>query len=230
MNLVKNKTRFAGSLLIFAMIAGILSVAPSVDSAKYLTQAAIEVNQVIMASLFQFLMGLAYIGFAILLYPLIKKHGETLAVGFLSFRIMAASLVMVGTIILLAILVLSKQYASLEAQEPTYLIALGNMLKISRDYINHVFMILVWSIGNLIFYTLLIKSKLIPRWLSAWGLLGALLAAIASLLVLFEIFNVITTEYIALNVPAALSELVMGIWLMVKGLNNKSLTNENGVK
>lgn len=219
----RNKTRLAGllaGLLVFAgMAAGIFSVVPAIDGANFLTEAAANTGQVLMAAIFQLTMALAYAGFAILLYPAIKRFGSSLSVGFLSFRIIAVSLVIVGAIVMLSILALSQEVARNASQNQADFEVLGNMLRITRDYINHVFMILVLCAGNMMFYVLLLRSKLIPRWLSAWGLLGNLLSIAASLLVLFQAVGIITTEYLALNAVTAMQEVVLGIWLVVKGFN-----------
>jgi hypothetical protein len=203
MDLVKRKTRFAGLLFIVGMVCGIFSVTPAIDSAEYLTEAAANSNQVIIGAIFQFIMSLSYFGIVILLYPIIKRFGKSLAIGFLSFRIIAATLVIFGTILLLSILALSQEFVKYLPQSTSYFEALGNVLKTSRDYINHVFMILVLCTGNFMFYILLIKSKLIPQWISVWGLIGAMLSVIASVLVLFRIVDIITPEYMILNVPTA---------------------------
>lgn len=71
------------------------------------------------------------------------------------------------------------------------------------------------------FCILLMKSKLIPQWLSVWGLFGNLLSVIASVLVLFQIVEIVTTEYLVLNVPTAIQELILGIWLIVKAFYKK---------
>lgn len=173
--------------------------------------------------MFQFAMALAYAGTAILLYPIIKRFGRSLAIGFLSFEIMAAILVILGTLILLAILGLSQEFVRNPSQNVLPLQALGNILKSTRDYINHVFMILVLCAGNFMFYTLLLKSKLVPGWLSIWGLLGNALSAIASVLILFQVMEIITTEYLIVNVPTVIHELILGVWLMAKGFDDSVL-------
>ena len=227
MDLVKRKTRVAGFLFILAMIAGIVSVAPSIDSKEYLTETTKNSNQVIVASIFQFIMSLSYIGIAILLYPIIKKFGNSLAIGFLSLRIIAVALVIFGTILLLSILSLSQESVGYLSQNNSDLEILGNVLKTTRDYVNHIFMIMILCASNIMLYILLIKSKLIPKWISVWGLIGAVLSIIASVLVLFRIVEIITTEYIILNVPTAILELILGIWLIVKGFDKRALeTNE----
>jgi len=122
--------------------------------------------------------------------------------------------------ILLSLLALSQEYVRNLPQESSTFEALGYFLKTLRDLINHVFMILVLCIANMLFYILMIKSKFIPLWLSIWGGLGAVLSAIASLLVLFGAIEIITSEYIILNIPTALLELILAIWLIIKGFDN----------
>ncbi len=227
MNLLKHNTRIVGFLFIVAMIAGVFSVAPAIDSTKYLIEATTNSNQVIVASVFQFIMSLSYIAIAILLYPIIKKFGNSLAIGFLSLRIIAATLMIFGTILLLSILSLSQESTNYLSQNNSDLEVLGNVLKSTRDYVNHIFMVLILCASNIMLYILLIKSKLVPKWISVWGLIGAVLSIIASFLVLFQVIEIITTKYIALNVPTALLELILGIWLIVKGFDKRVLeTNE----
>lgn len=219
MDRIKSKTRLAGLLILIGMVAGIFSVAPTVDSANYLTEAAANSTKVIMGASFQFIMSLVYLGFAIIIYPIIKQFSHTLSAGFLNFRIIAATLVVFGTILLMSILALSQEFVKNAPANTLDFEALGNVLKITRDYINHVFMILILCAGNLMLYILLLKSRLIPRWLSIWGLVGTVLSAIASVLILFQVVEVITTEYLILNVPAAVLDLTLGIWLIVKGFD-----------
>lgn len=221
MGLVKNKIRFAGLLYLAGMLAGIFSVAPSVDHEGYLTEAAANYNQVIFAAVFQFAMSLAYIGIAILLYPVIRRYNHSLSVGFLSFRIIAVTLSIIATVLLLSVLTLSQEFVKNPIQSALAPEALGNVLRITRDYVNHVFMILILCTGNFMFFVLLLKSKLIPIWLSAWGLCGAILSSTASLLVLFQVFEIITTEYLVLNAPTAFQELILGGWLIFKGFDKR---------
>lgn len=215
---IKNKSRIAGILIIVGFIVGLLSVVPVVDSKEYLIKAAESSNEVIIASIFQFILSIAYIGFAVLLYPLLRNIDKSLALGFLSFRITASTLLIVGTIILLSILAVNHEYVNNHSTISLELEAIGNLLKITRDLTNHVFMVLVLGTGNILFYILLLKSSLIPRWISVWGILAASLSSLASILVLFQTIEIITSEYIILNVPTALQELVLASWFIVKGL------------
>ncbi len=73
-------------------------------------KAAENTNQVLVSAILQFTMSIAYLGIGILLYPIIKKFGNSMAIGFLSFRIIAATLVIFGIILLLSILALSQEF------------------------------------------------------------------------------------------------------------------------
>jgi uncharacterized protein DUF4386 len=219
MNTLRSNTRIAGILLIVGLIVGIFSVAPVIDSTEYLSGAAENPNQVIIAAVFQFIMSLAYLGFALFLYPILKNKNQGLALGFLSFRIIASTLIITGTIILLSILALSQEYVRILPQDSSNFEALGYFLKSVRDLINHVFMILVLCLGNMLFYIIMMKSRFIPLWLSIWGGVGALFSVLASLLVLFGSMEIITSGYLILNIPTALLEFVLAGWLILKGFD-----------
>ena len=96
-------------------------------------------------------------------------------------------------------------------------------MRTGRDLVNHVFMILALSIGGLMFYVVLFRARLVPAWLSVWGFLGTVMTMFASLLVLFHSIDIITPLYIILNIPTALAEILLAIWLIFKGLDKAIL-------
>lgn len=219
MNSNRKKTTIAGVLYIAGTIAGILSIAPAIDAADYLTKASTHTNQVLCAGLFQFIMTIAYTGYAIALFPIIRKYKEGLALGFLSFRIIAAVLNSIGYLSLLLLLSLSQEFVKTGTPDSSYFQILGDLLRSGRDFVNHVSMILTTSVGGLMFYFLLYQTKLIPRWLSFWGLSGTVFTIFASFLIMFHIIDIITTIYIALNLPLIVLEMFLALWLIVKGFD-----------
>ena len=219
--IVKQKTRWTGILILIGMVAGIFSVAPAIDSPNYLSEGATNFNQVIIAAIFQLLMSLAYIGIAIFLFPIIRQTSIHLSVGFLSFRIIAVTLSFLGTLLLLSTLILSQDFVTQSAPNLAFYETFGHLLKSTRDYINHIFMVIVLCLGNVLLYVSFIKTKLIPEWLSIWGIFSCCLSILASLLVLFGMIEIITSEYLLLNAPTGLQELVLAFWFIFKGLNNK---------
>jgi hypothetical protein len=225
MNSNRKKTIIAGALYIIGTIAGILSIAPAIDASDYLFKASANANQVLFGALFQFIMTIAYVGFAITLYPILRKFKESLALGFLSFRIIAAVLNIIGFISLLLLLSLSQEFVKIGTSDSLYFLALGDLLRTGRDFVNHIAMILSLSVGSLMFYFLLYQTKLIPRWLSLWGLLGTLFTILASLLIMFHIIDIITTIYIVLNLPLILLEIVLAIWFIAKGFDSNVMNS-----
>jgi len=220
-NIILNKEKIIGLFLFIGLIAGFFSIAPAIDATNYLTEATINSNQVIIAAIFQFIMSLVYLGIAILLYPVVKQFSLTLSIGFLSLRIIAVTLSILGTILMLGLLILSKNYVNGTSENILEIQILADTLKSSRNTVNHIFMILVLCAGNIMLYVVFIKSKLIPIWISLWGIIGAFLSIIASGLVLFNILDIITVEYIVLNTPTAIFDLFLGVWLIFKGFNKR---------
>ncbi|MDF1547862.1 MAG: DUF4386 domain-containing protein [Bacteroidales bacterium] len=219
----KYNAKIAGGLIILGMVTGLLSISPDVDSTDYLTQAAENANQVVFAAVFQFVLALIYLGIALFLFPILTKVSKALTVAFISFRIIATCLMIFGTMLLLSVLSLSQGYVTSSNADMSTLGIIGNMLKHTRDYVNHVFMVLILGASNAILYYLFFKSKFLPLWLPVWGIIGTFLTILASFLILFQIIDVITSEYLILNAPTAVLEIILGIWLIVKGFNKRAL-------
>lgn len=207
-----------GILIILSLIVGVLSVSRAVDDSEYLTKSARKSNQIYSAAGFQFLMAVFYVAVAILLFPILKIHHETLAIGFLSFRMSAGLFVLIGTIVLLRILKLSLEYVKKPPSDPAQYLRRGNSLKTTRDLVNHVAMIIMLCLGNILLFTILLQSGLLPGWISIWGLVASSSAIIASMLVLLKNVEVLTPTYVLLNIPLAIQEIVFALWLIVKGL------------
>ena len=71
------------------------------------------------------------------------------------------------------------------------------------------------------YYIVFYKTKLIPRWLSIWGLVGAALCILSSMLVMFNVIGAFSTVQIVLNLPfIGVQEMVLAAWLIIKGFNS----------
>ena len=226
MNANRKAAIIAGVLIIVGMVAGVLSVVYVIEEPDYLIQASANERQVLTGAFFQFMMIPAYIGFALLLYPILRKYNESLALGFVGFRMMAGTFHFIGVIILPLFLILSQEFIKAGAPDPSYFQTIGGLLRSGRDLVNHVAMILSLSLGGLMFFYVLYQAKLVPRWLSGWGFVGTTLTILASLLLLFSLIDVITQIYMVLNLPLALLEMVLAVWLIVKGFNSSAITVE----
>jgi len=214
---------FAGILIIIGMVAGMLSIVPSVEGTDYLIEAFANQNQVLSGAFFQFMLVPIYIGFALVLYPILRKFSKSLAIGFVGFRIIASVFQIVGVIALPIFILLSQEFIESTTTDLLYLQFFGDALKLGRDLTNHVGVMLATGLGNILLFYMLYKTKLIPRWLSSWGLIGNTLAMLASFLILFRLIDVITPHFIVLTIPLVLQEIVLAIWLIVKGFNSSEI-------
>lgn len=212
------KASMIGGLLIIAgIIVGILSIVPSVEGDNYLTEVYPNKNSLLTGALFQFFLVPIYIGFALVLYPILKKYKENLAIGFVGFRIMSGVFQLVGVILLPMFLLLSREFIKAENQEFLYIETSGQLLKLGRDLANHLGVMLATGLGNLILYYIFYKTKLIPRWLSIWGVIGNVLAMLSGFLILFGSIDVVSTTFIMITTPIIIQEIVLAIWLIGKG-------------
>lgn len=224
MNKYRKAAIVVGILIIIGTVAGILSVVPVIDGQDYLEEAIMHKKQVLVGGFFQFVMVVAYVGFPIAIYPVVKKYKESLALGSVAFCIIAGVFIIIGVMILVLLLELSQEFTKAGGVDSLYFQTLGTLLRAGRDFVNHVAMIIAYSLGSLIINYIFYQLKLIPEWLSGWGLVGAIMSIIASLLFMFHIVD-LSELYLGLNVPKALQELVLAGWLIIKGFNSEALDN-----
>lgn len=215
----RRATTIAGVLALGGMIAGVLSVVPVLEQADYLALISTHQSQILIGAGAQLLMVPAYVGFALYLYPTLRRADEALSLGFVSFRLIAAMFHLVGVIILPLFLLLGDGYLGGSGAVPSYIEILGELLRSGRDLVNHVALIIALSIGDLLLFRILYRWKLVPRWLSTWGFLGAGLALAASVVVLLGLTDVVTPLYLTLNAPLAIHTLVFAIWLIARGFD-----------
>ncbi|CAM1334871.1 DUF4386 domain-containing protein [Tenacibaculum aestuariivivum] len=218
MNLDSKISRIAGTLIILGIVSGILSIVPDVESDNFLNQVYPNKNRVLIGGIFQFLLVPIYIGFSLVLYPILTKYNKTLSIGFVGFRIIAGVFQLLGIMLLPIFIFLSQNFLVDTNTNSFFYETFGQALKLFRDLTNHLGVILATGIGNLLLYYILFKEKLIPKWISIWGIIGNILIMIASFLLLFELIKIISIEYGIITIPLVLQEIILAIWLIIKGL------------
>jgi hypothetical protein len=215
----------AGVLFIIGF-AGVLTVVltkPILDDPDYLIKVSANANQIIIGAFFQFIMAAACAGIGISLYPVLKKYNEGMALGSVGFRIIEAVFQIVGVIILLLLLTLSREFIKAGAPDTSYFQTAGALLQAGSAWVNHVAVLLAWCLGALMYYYIFYQTRLIPRWLSSWGLVGITLTIVASILFMFGLISPFSTIQVVLNLPIGLQEMVMAVWLIVKGFNPSAI-------
>jgi hypothetical protein len=168
--------------------------------------------------LIELIWALAIVGIIVTLFPILKKYNETLALGFSALRFIEAISAIIHSIIGLSLLTLSQEYAATGFPDVSYFQTAGTLFLAARDWAFLIGAGLVWSLSALLLNYLLYQSKLIPRWLSVWGLVGAALS-LANYLPQF--FGIDSIEI--LFFPIAVQEMVFAVWLIVKGFNSSAI-------
>lgn len=225
MNTDKRIAIALGVLLVAGILFGILSSVPALESPDYLVRLPTIDSQILFAVLFQAAMAAVYACVAALLYPVIKKrHNETIAFAYFAFRIIGATFLFVGIVMLLLLLIISRGFADAGRPDPSYFQTIGGLLRAGRDWLNHIGVILPWSLGGYFLYYSFLRTKTVPAWLSIWGIIGTSSTVVATLLFMLDRVPLISFTYFALNVPTALLEVVLAIFLMLKGFA-PSVTN-----
>jgi hypothetical protein len=149
-----------------------------------------------------------------------------MALGAVGLRIIEGVFVLVGTLCLLSLLTLSRDYTSADATDVLALQTSGTLLVAVRYWSHNVISTLAFSSGALLYYIVLYKSHLIPRWLSGWGILGALMALAATVISAYAGNFDVSSLNTYLNIPIGLNELVLAIWLITKGFDSSAVESE----
>jgi hypothetical protein len=230
MNGFKKTARLVGVFYIAATVAGIIGISltqSTLDASDYLVKISADENLIRTGALFELIMAVAVVGIAVAVYPILRKSSGSIAVGYVAARLVEGVILIISTLSLLLLLTLSQEFVDAGTPDASYFHTVGELLLNVRDWGGHVILdVAVFPLGALIFYGLLYRTKLIPRWLSGVGVVGAILYWSASLLVLFDLVEPLSTPHILLQAPLGLQEMVFAIWLIVKGFSAPAVAAE----
>ncbi|UCE09685.1 MAG: DUF4386 domain-containing protein [Candidatus Thorarchaeota archaeon] len=223
MNSEINAARMTGILFIAATGAAIVSGAfllPILEAPDYLAQISANQTQVMLGALFYFIMAAAGAAIVIPMYPILKKHSESMALGAVGFRLIEGAIFMVGVFLVMALVPLSQGFVDAGSPADSAFQTIGAIL-VSGYTIDHAVVpaVFAFSIGALMYYFIFYQSKLVPRWLSVWGIIGVLLGVANGLL---DMFGGVPFEAISmlLDLPIFVNEMVLAVWLIVKGFDS----------
>jgi hypothetical protein len=230
-NTHRSLARITGVLFIIATAASLLSIAflGSVGSPNYLTKIAENEGQVALGVLVRFIAAFASAAIAISLYPVLRRYRQGLALGAVGFRVIEGTFYTLGAVSVLLLLTLSQEFVKAGAADPAYFQTSGTLLKALDDWAG-LAGILAFYVGGLLYYRVLYQTRLVPRWLSAWGIGAVILGAAAALLVLFGVTVSMSPVQMALNAPIGLQEMVLAVWLIVKGFNASAITSDSSLQ
>ena len=226
MNSYRKNARIVGILFITAIAAPLLSFPFTgyINDSDYLITVSENSSMVVVGSLLELIMAFAIAGIAIWLYPVLRKHNESLALGAVGCRLIESVLYIFAIVGLLSLVTLSHEYVAGGAPSDSLFAKLGTLTLDGRHWAG-VLASMSFILGTLMYYYIFFKSKLIPRWLSVWGLIGVPLWLIGELLILFGVADSFSTTIVLLDLPIAVNELTLAVLLITKGFNPSALAS-----
>ena len=229
MNSNRKTARIVGALFLTAMVTSLLGgiwLESILNAPDYLISVSANETQVITGVLLELINGLAVVGIAVMMFPLFKKYNEALALGYVAIRIIEAVIVIAAVISPLSLIALSQEYVKAGAPDASYFQTLGTSFLAIRAHWVGTMLGIFFSLGALLFYYLLYQSKLVPRFISVWGLIAVVLVLTWNLL---EFVGLSISIGIILALPIILNEIFLGIWLIAKGFNSSAIVSESAI-
>jgi hypothetical protein len=202
------------------------------DGEGILANAATDKSQLITWALLNLAGAVAAAGVAFMFYPILNRAADTsvkkgLALWYVGTRITEGGMYLVAVLATWAFLPLSREFAAAGAPDASHFQTSGIVLQTTQDLALALAQS-VFAIGAVMLYYLLFQSRLVPRWLSLWGLVASPLFLIASLSLLWtgdpnsSLANI-------LFVPLGVQEMVLAVWLIVKGFDADALASESAM-
>ena len=208
-------------------IGGASLINPIINAPDYLTL-AFPKSIIITSGMFGWMIndiGIVFIGF--LMYPILKKHSESMALGYLSMRMFESLLMIVGVFFAMLLIPLSREFINASTVDLAIFQTIGTILKQAENWFLNLLQLVFLGIGGLILNLIFYKTKLVPRAISIFGLIGYALLLPAAVIGLYGVLDPTPGgPGSILAIPVALWEIIiMPMWLFTKGFNTATLLN-----
>jgi hypothetical protein len=233
--------RLTGVLFVITYITSIPAVflyGPMLDDPRYILGGGAADNGASLGALLELILIVANIGTTVVLYPVVKRVSEILALGFVAARVVESVFIAVGILSVLSLMTLRQEAAA--GADAASLLAVGKSLVAVQSWTFLLGPGFVVGVGNgLILGYLMYRSGLVPRSMAILGLIAGPVLLARFVGILFGVFEPGSALGGLMVVPEFIWELALGIWLIVKGFDpsaailsepNKTDLNEGGKK
>lgn len=213
--------RIVGLLFIVASataIAGGSLLLPLAEPDFLVATAAAE-GQVVSGVLLEMILVMSVVAIAVMMYPILKREHEGLALGYIGARTLEGVLLLAAALSGLLVLSLGQDSG---ATGSAGVDALGGSLLAARDWTYLIGSLVMFGVSALILNGLLYRLRLVPSWLIIWGLLGGGLILARGLVEMYGVELAGLMQGV-LAAPIAIQEMVFAIWLIAKGFDTSRL-------
>lgn len=217
-----------GIFFILAAVSSVIGLKlydPILANSTLMLTAGDFYPQIIFGSINELILAVSATGTGLMLFPFLKRYDESIALGYLSFRVLEVVFIVIGTVSILTALSISEYYGNgtikNEDDAKNLMFAFVSVHKWTF-ILGPNFML---AINTFLYSAIFMKTKAIPQNLSKLGILASLLIMTAAILELFGIIEQISTWGILLAVPIAMFEMTLAVWLIFKGIKSEVTTN-----
>lgn len=210
-----------GALFIIATvtaIAAMVLMGTAFEEPDFLIDLPEIENKVVTAVILELILAISLIGIGALMFPVFKRHGEGLALGYAGLRLTEAIFIIIASVCLLVMLTMGQDYAA-GTLDVTNNETMGALLMALREWSFVIGTMVFLGLGALTLNHLFYRSQLIPRWLSVWGLIGGAGVLLYGVLGLFGLDTGAADASTVLAAPIAVQEMVFASYLIIKGFN-----------
>jgi hypothetical protein len=176
-----------------------------------------------LGGFFELLLVIAAVGTAVTLYPILKRQNEGLALAFFAARLLEAAVILVGTLSLLTIVTLRRQFAAGAGADPEVLSTIGSSLVALREWTYLFGPNFALGAASLLLAALMYSSRLVPRPIAVLGLAGGTMIPLSAVAVMFGAYDQFSPLGLIVALPVFAWELSLALWLIVKGFRPVSI-------
>jgi hypothetical protein len=208
-----------GTLFIVATVAGVLSevLLGPLDAPGSLVDIVQHKHRMALGALLVLIMALAVAMIPAVLFPILRKHSEALAFGYVLSRTVEVVTFVPAAVIPLSMLALSAAYGRAGAPSDAAHYETLRTLLLDSSVQSYPVSTVFFCLSVVLLNSLLYRSRLVPRWISAWALVAMAPYLVDGMLVLFDRIAMSSPLHTSLILPLALNEMALAIWLLVKG-------------
>ncbi|MFZ1683019.1 MAG: DUF4386 domain-containing protein [Candidatus Zixiibacteriota bacterium] len=203
-------------------IVGLLLYQPLLTNPQFITSADVSHTPIYIGALLETVLAVCNAGTALALYPILKKQNQSLALGYVIFRALEATIILVGVMSILTVLTLRLDFLAVGGNPEVYQM-IGKAFVAFQRWTFLFGPNIVLPLNAAILGYLLFKSKLVPRYISSLYLFDAPVLFTSSILILFGCYSQTSVPAIVIAMPMLAFELLFSGWLIVKGFNQTAL-------
>ncbi len=227
MDRLRKTAMLAGGLYLVTFAASIPArfffLDPVLSDSGYIVGSGAD-TRVLVGGLLDMVNALACIATAVVLFTVVKRQSQTLALGFVASRLLEAAIISIGVVSLFAVVTLRQDLAGTAGADEASLVPVGAALVAVYEWTFLFGPNVMAAVNALLLGTLMYRSGLVPRAIPLMGLIGAPLLLASVLGVVFGTHDLAAGQHVIAAAPIALWELSLGVYLVVKGFKSSPIT------